>query len=138
MRWLAATVLAVGGCWVGDFSLLPNQLLAERTIWRETYGMHDAPPPVDWIHETGITGTNGAGGLTLIGWKVEVACRFPGTGDGPTCNEPIQLTAYPHELYHWWCWVNTGDVDVFHSHCDWSAVDRAYDSFSAALEAQAN
>lgn len=134
-------ILLLVGCG-GDFSTRPGQALAERVIWREVYGMtHDDPPPVEWVHDDQVGA--GAGGVTLIGWKVRVACRFPTTGQGP-CDYPdgaldewkslpVVATDYAHELMHWRTWLQTGDVDAFHERGDWSLVDKANDAAAAAV-----
>lgn len=115
-----AVLLLVASCQSGDFNYRPGQKEAEQIVWHGLYGMKDDPPPVEWI---GNEGWEVAGqmvyGDTAIGWKVQVACG------SPSYEWPIEMTKYAHELIHWKCFLETGDVDVAHSHCDWSLEGRA-------------
>jgi hypothetical protein len=45
---------------------------------------------------------------------------------------PIRLTSYAHELLHWKCYEESGDVDAAHEHADWRLVDRAVAAMAAA------
>jgi hypothetical protein len=102
--------------------------------------MTEPIPPVDWVGSDKVSqvGTFEYSGMTLVGWKVELACRFPGSGDGPCqcdpakdwqCVPPSQ-SAMAHEFFHWKCWLDTGDVDLAHSHCDWNQVSAAQDGYA--------
>jgi hypothetical protein len=116
----------------GTFQYREGQAEAERAIWNDVYGMEGPPPPVEWVEDSTVLGNYW--GTTLVGWKVRVACRFPGTGPGPCdCNQredwqcvSVSASAMAHEFMHWRTFILTnGDVDSGHRRGDWDLVYEA-------------
>lgn len=118
MRYLAVCFLLTG-CGTGTFTYRTEQSKAEQLIWRDLYGMTADAPPVEWIASAKLD--DGDAGITLIGWKIQIACGSWAQGDDG-CGVPLRQTPYAHELMHWKSWLETSDVDASHRRADWNLV----------------
>lgn len=120
---------------------LPGQDLAERDVWRATYGMVVDPPAVRWRSGSDLNcswggdrylgfhledGTCASGVDYCVGRQVEAAY--------PYANRPFSQTSYAHELNHQRMWDQYGTIDPMHSDPSW-APGGLVDQADAALAA---
>ena len=104
---------------------IPNQGVATKIVWKDTYQAAKGPPSVYWIEQEDLnchTDPNGK----FSGWVSQGQCVAGLTFDATECEVayPIDFvfhgSAFAHELYHAYLLDTVGgDGDPTHSGAGW-------------------
>lgn len=113
-----------------NFTRIPGQDRAEELVWRDTYGMSEGPPPIEWVTPPALDcGNRGfwaylnvsAGYTCLWGIYYEIVDYARVSSRTVMTDDPFNIsdTAYAHELYHAVLWHRTGNADPDHLNQGW-------------------